>query len=187
MHDGAGAQAPEGRRRRGRGPGGRKGEAVDRGTRSGRAEHAAALAGCPGAPRPAQGDRRRGGRRCQGSLPAAASRAAGPAMRRRTRGRVRALRRHMGFTQQQLSDELGTRQQTVSEWETGVYQPQGLGAPVDAGGGAGELPLQRAGPGGNGTKTDGQDGRGRRARRRAERPAGRLVARPALGASQSLV
>lgn len=42
--------------------------------------------------------------------------------------RVRALRRHMGYTQQQLSDELGTRQQTVSEWETGVYQPRGASA-----------------------------------------------------------
>jgi DNA-binding transcriptional regulator YiaG len=34
----------------------------------------------------------------------------------------------MGFTQQQLSDELGTRQQTVSEWETGAYQPRGASA-----------------------------------------------------------
>ena len=42
--------------------------------------------------------------------------------------RVRALRRHMGYTQQQLSDELGTRQQTVSEWETGMYQPRGASA-----------------------------------------------------------
>jgi transcriptional regulator with XRE-family HTH domain len=41
---------------------------------------------------------------------------------------VRALRRHLGFTQQQLSDELGTRQQTVSEWETGMYQPRGASA-----------------------------------------------------------
>ena len=42
--------------------------------------------------------------------------------------RVRALRRHLGYTQQQLSDELGTRQQTVSEWETGMYQPRGASA-----------------------------------------------------------
>ncbi|HEX2184155.1 MAG TPA: helix-turn-helix domain-containing protein [Chloroflexota bacterium] len=41
---------------------------------------------------------------------------------------MRALRRHMGYTQQQLSEELGTRQQTVSEWETGVYQPRGASA-----------------------------------------------------------
>ena len=31
----------------------------------------------------------------------------------------------MGFTQQELADELGTRQQTISEWETGIYQPRG--------------------------------------------------------------
>jgi len=38
---------------------------------------------------------------------------------------IRALRRHMGFTQQGLADELGTRQQTISEWETGMYKPRG--------------------------------------------------------------
>ena len=42
--------------------------------------------------------------------------------------RVRALRRHLQYTQQQLSDELGTRQQTVSEWETGMYRPRGASA-----------------------------------------------------------
>ena len=40
-------------------------------------------------------------------------------------GRVRALRRHLNMTQQQLSEELGTRQQTISEWETGMYLPRG--------------------------------------------------------------
>jgi len=39
---------------------------------------------------------------------------------------VRALRLHLGVTQQQLAQELGTRQQTISEWETGLYQPRGL-------------------------------------------------------------
>ena len=29
------------------------------------------------------------------------------------------------MTQQQLADELGTRQQTISEWETGMYRPRG--------------------------------------------------------------
>jgi len=38
---------------------------------------------------------------------------------------IRALRQHMGLSQQQMSDELGVRQQTVSEWETGMYQPRG--------------------------------------------------------------
>jgi DNA-binding transcriptional regulator YiaG len=42
--------------------------------------------------------------------------------------RVRALRERLGLTQQQLADELGVRQQTVSEWETGVYQPRGASA-----------------------------------------------------------
>jgi DNA-binding XRE family transcriptional regulator len=36
---------------------------------------------------------------------------------------VRALRRHMGVTQAQFARELGIRQQTVSEWEKGVYAP----------------------------------------------------------------
>ncbi len=38
---------------------------------------------------------------------------------------IRALRRHMGLSQQRMSEELGVRQQTVSEWETGMYQPRG--------------------------------------------------------------
>jgi DNA-binding transcriptional regulator YiaG len=42
--------------------------------------------------------------------------------------RVQALRRHLGLTQQQFSDRLGTRQQTVSEWETGMYRPRGASA-----------------------------------------------------------
>ncbi len=39
-----------------------------------------------------------------------------------------ALRRRMGLTQQELAAELGVRQQTVSEWETGVYRPRGASA-----------------------------------------------------------
>ncbi|HVC31381.1 MAG TPA: helix-turn-helix domain-containing protein [Steroidobacteraceae bacterium] len=39
--------------------------------------------------------------------------------------RVRALRRHLGLTQQELAGELGMRQQTVSEWETEIYRPRG--------------------------------------------------------------
>ncbi len=38
---------------------------------------------------------------------------------------VQALRRHLGLTQQELSVKLGTRQQTISEWETGMYRPRG--------------------------------------------------------------
>ena len=40
-------------------------------------------------------------------------------------GRVRALRRHLKRTQQDLAQELGVRQQTISDWETGVYRPRG--------------------------------------------------------------
>ena len=39
--------------------------------------------------------------------------------------RVRALRRHLELTQQEMAEELGIRQQTISEWETGMYQPRG--------------------------------------------------------------
>ncbi|MGD1119111.1 MAG: helix-turn-helix transcriptional regulator [Dehalococcoidales bacterium] len=41
------------------------------------------------------------------------------------RGSVQALRRHLGLTQSELSRKLGTRQQTISEWETGMYRPRG--------------------------------------------------------------
>src|SRR3970282_1533425 len=41
---------------------------------------------------------------------------------------VRALRRHLGLSQRQMADELGTRQQTVSQWETGLYRPRGASA-----------------------------------------------------------
>ncbi len=36
---------------------------------------------------------------------------------------LRALRRHLGLTQAEFADEMGVRQQTISEWETGLYQP----------------------------------------------------------------
>jgi DNA-binding transcriptional regulator YiaG len=38
---------------------------------------------------------------------------------------VKALRQHLGLTQEQMAAEMGTRQQTISEWETGQYQPRG--------------------------------------------------------------
>jgi DNA-binding transcriptional regulator YiaG len=40
-------------------------------------------------------------------------------------GRVRALRRYLALSQDGLADEMGVRQQTVSEWETGRYRPRG--------------------------------------------------------------
>lgn len=36
---------------------------------------------------------------------------------------VRALREHLGMNQAQLAEVLGVRQQTISEWESGVYHP----------------------------------------------------------------
>lgn len=38
---------------------------------------------------------------------------------------VRALRLHLGLTQDEFSDHLGTRQQTISEWEVGKHRPRG--------------------------------------------------------------
>ena len=60
---------------------------------------------------------------------------------------IRALRSHLGLTQQEMADQLGTRQQTISEWEKGQYQPRGASStlltmvaerarfPYEAGGG----------------------------------------------------
>ena len=42
--------------------------------------------------------------------------------------RIQALRRHLGLTQRKLAEELGSRQQTISEWETGMYKPRGTSA-----------------------------------------------------------
>jgi len=38
---------------------------------------------------------------------------------------VKALRGHLAMSQQRMAEELGVRQQTVSEWETGMYRPRG--------------------------------------------------------------
>ena len=38
---------------------------------------------------------------------------------------IRALRAHLGLTQKEMADRLGTRQQTISEWEKGMYKPRG--------------------------------------------------------------
>ena len=93
-------------------------------------------------------------------------------------GRLRSLRRHLGLSQQQLADELGMRQQTVSEWETSVYQPRGASARLlsliaeragfqyDATEGAGEARGAWRPSRGVSPATGGQDGRapGQRAR-----------------------
>jgi DNA-binding transcriptional regulator YiaG len=39
--------------------------------------------------------------------------------------RIRALRRSLALSQHELARELGVRQQTISEWETGLYVPRG--------------------------------------------------------------
>ena len=37
---------------------------------------------------------------------------------------MKALREFADWSQQELADQLGMRQQTVSEWETGKYTPR---------------------------------------------------------------
>ncbi|MEE9199568.1 MAG: helix-turn-helix domain-containing protein [Dehalococcoidia bacterium] len=44
------------------------------------------------------------------------------------RDSVRGLRDHLGMSQQEMARELGARQQTVSEWERGIYRPRGTSA-----------------------------------------------------------
>lgn len=45
-----------------------------------------------------------------------------------TAERIAELRAELGLTQNQMAEELGVRQQTVSEWETGRYLPRGASA-----------------------------------------------------------
>ncbi len=42
--------------------------------------------------------------------------------------RIAALRASLGLSQAAMAGELGVRQQTVSEWETGRYLPRGASA-----------------------------------------------------------
>lgn len=37
---------------------------------------------------------------------------------------IRTLRYHMGSSQSELAETIGVRQQTISEWETGMYRPK---------------------------------------------------------------
>ncbi len=39
--------------------------------------------------------------------------------------KIKKLRRHLGLTQAKLAEKMGTRQQTISEWELGMYEPRG--------------------------------------------------------------
>jgi DNA-binding transcriptional regulator YiaG len=42
--------------------------------------------------------------------------------------KIRALRNHLSLTQNEMAEQLGTRQQTISEWEVGMYKPRGASA-----------------------------------------------------------
>ena len=42
--------------------------------------------------------------------------------------RIARLRAELGLTQAGFAGEIGVRQQTVSEWETGRYEPRGASA-----------------------------------------------------------
>jgi DNA-binding transcriptional regulator YiaG len=39
--------------------------------------------------------------------------------------KIHALRHHLKLTQNEMAEQLGTRQQTISEWEKGMYCPRG--------------------------------------------------------------
>ena len=43
---------------------------------------------------------------------------------------IHALRSHLGLSQTAFSRELGIRQQTISEWETGMYAPRGASVTI---------------------------------------------------------
>ena len=43
---------------------------------------------------------------------------------------IRALRFYLGWSQSALARDLGIRQQTVSEWETGMYKPRGASVTI---------------------------------------------------------
>ena len=42
--------------------------------------------------------------------------------------RIRALREHLEMSQALMAGQMGIRQQTVSEWELGQYEPRGASA-----------------------------------------------------------
>ena len=43
-------------------------------------------------------------------------------------GRIKALREHLDMSQAVMAGQMGIRQQTVSEWELGQYEPRGASA-----------------------------------------------------------
>ena len=57
--------------------------------------------------------------------PATKRRPRPPSLPRWDAAKVRALRAHLGLTQQLFARMLNVRQQTVSEWEKAIYRPRG--------------------------------------------------------------
>ena len=59
---------------------------------------------------------------------------------------VRGLRKFLRLSQSAFSKEIGVRQQTISEWETGVYEPRGASSKlltmIAVGAGYGTQPAQ---------------------------------------------
>jgi DNA-binding transcriptional regulator YiaG len=47
-----------------------------------------------------------------------------------TAAEVAALRQRLGLSQAAFAEEIGVRQQTVSEWETGMYKPRGASVTI---------------------------------------------------------
>ena len=43
-------------------------------------------------------------------------------------GRIKALREHLELSQALMAGQMGMRQQTISEWELGQYEPRGASA-----------------------------------------------------------
>ena len=42
------------------------------------------------------------------------------------KSKIYKLRKYLGMTQRKMAENLGTRQQTISEWELGMYKPRGM-------------------------------------------------------------
>lgn len=78
--------------------------------------------------------------------------------------RVRELRRWLQDSQTELAERLGTRQQTVSEWETGTSQPRRMSRRLlgmvaeESGYYSAEVPVDRASSGEGDERSAGPDG-----------------------------
>ena len=43
---------------------------------------------------------------------------------------IRLLRSHLGLSQAAMAGEFGMRQQTISAWELGIYEPRGASVTI---------------------------------------------------------